>query len=400
MLSLAVCVFTKMHRYLIAALSLAALLGSAWAGNSSCHCSKPTLCNRVQYDQKEVLLWSSELKLTSLTKWILSNAFFFLHTNQVHGIILKTNEKVWSHFNWTKLTTVTLIDFFDEKLICVAHEHNVRVLTQGIPSSNFPFSHFNFIFTRTICTGTRWEQQLRQQLARRSNSVGTTPFHRWHSPAGRWPTAKGAHLGKQTNAVCSTRNKDFPWKSARLYCSFQCALQPIQWTEWEREGTFWLNIYLQWLSFVREWCRRKELRLFWPFQGRWSVLHQRLQPSKAVLWRAMSGRCQLQLLLHHGRHTGLRKSECKHGQAGAWCALLCLRLRMSGVCGEPALLHPAKVLPRQPLQQWCRSDGAAKCTLSNVRTAGWILGRAHFHDDLQLCGKCAAMPEATFLTYF
>ena len=50
---------------------------------------------------------------------------------KVHGIVLNSDQKVWNTFNFTKLTTITLVDFHNDTLLCLAHEHNVRVLTRG-----------------------------------------------------------------------------------------------------------------------------------------------------------------------------------------------------------------------------------------------------------------------------
>lgn len=101
----------KVHLFL---LYLFALAGLSWS--RSCPCSKAAFCNRIEYDDKEV-----------------------------HGIILKpaniSFDPMWKSVNWTKLTTVTLVDFFNDDVLCVAHEQGVRVLTRGKANPKLSYSY-------------------------------------------------------------------------------------------------------------------------------------------------------------------------------------------------------------------------------------------------------------------
>lgn len=53
---------------------------------------------------------------------------------EVFAFVVKCNASVWGKFNWSKLTTVALANFYDTDLVCHAHQHGVRVVKLG----NFP----------------------------------------------------------------------------------------------------------------------------------------------------------------------------------------------------------------------------------------------------------------------
>lgn len=50
---------------------------------------------------------------------------------QVFAFVLQCNASVWGKFNWSKLTTVALANFYDADLVCHAHQHGVRVVKLG-----------------------------------------------------------------------------------------------------------------------------------------------------------------------------------------------------------------------------------------------------------------------------
>ncbi|XP_042211370.1 di-N-acetylchitobiase-like isoform X2 [Homarus americanus] len=59
--------------------------------------------------------------------------------NEVFAFVVHCNASVWWKFNWTKLTTIALAGFYDEDLLCHAHEHGVRVVKLGnFPTSKLP----------------------------------------------------------------------------------------------------------------------------------------------------------------------------------------------------------------------------------------------------------------------
>ena len=59
--------------------------------------------------------------------YILSDIVF----PQVFAFVVKCDSSVWGKFNWSKLTTVALANFYDAELVCHAHRHGVRVVKLG-----------------------------------------------------------------------------------------------------------------------------------------------------------------------------------------------------------------------------------------------------------------------------
>jgi len=41
------------------------------------------------------------------------------------------DQKIWKTFDWNKLTTLAVSDCYDSELVCLAHQHNVRVVLFG-----------------------------------------------------------------------------------------------------------------------------------------------------------------------------------------------------------------------------------------------------------------------------
>ncbi|KAK8397859.1 hypothetical protein O3P69_004572 [Scylla paramamosain] len=63
---------------------------------------------------------------------------------EVFAFVVKCDASVWGKFDWSKLTTVALANFYDAELICHAHQHGVRVVKLG----NFPTTKLGNITAR------------------------------------------------------------------------------------------------------------------------------------------------------------------------------------------------------------------------------------------------------------
>ncbi|KAG0716478.1 Di-N-acetylchitobiase [Chionoecetes opilio] len=62
----------------------------------------------------------------------------------VFAFVVQCDASVWGKFNWSKLTTVALANFYDADLVCHAHHHGVRVVKLG----NFPTTQLSNVITR------------------------------------------------------------------------------------------------------------------------------------------------------------------------------------------------------------------------------------------------------------
>lgn len=69
---------------------------------AGCPCANATDCEPIKYKGKEL-----------------------------YGLVLNSTVKDWATYNFSKLTTIVMIDFFDIELVCMAHSYDVRVLTRG-----------------------------------------------------------------------------------------------------------------------------------------------------------------------------------------------------------------------------------------------------------------------------
>lgn len=73
---------------------------------AGCPCSNASFCDPIIYNNKEV-----------------------------YGLVLNSTPKEWATFNFSKLTTLIMIDSFDHnstiEMMCLAHSYDVRVLTRG-----------------------------------------------------------------------------------------------------------------------------------------------------------------------------------------------------------------------------------------------------------------------------
>ncbi|XP_071542121.1 di-N-acetylchitobiase-like [Panulirus ornatus] len=58
---------------------------------------------------------------------------------EVFAFVLDCDASLWGKFNWSKLSTIALVGFYDPDLVCYAHHHGVRVVKLGnIPTSDLP----------------------------------------------------------------------------------------------------------------------------------------------------------------------------------------------------------------------------------------------------------------------
>ncbi|XP_071542123.1 di-N-acetylchitobiase-like [Panulirus ornatus] len=56
---------------------------------------------------------------------------------EVFAFVLNCNASIWGKFNWSKLTTIALVGFYEADLVCLAHQHGVRVVKLGyFPTSD------------------------------------------------------------------------------------------------------------------------------------------------------------------------------------------------------------------------------------------------------------------------
>lgn len=72
-----------------------------------CPCVDDDLCNTIRGQRKEVL-----------------------------GFVVNSTSEAWTKFDWTKLTTIVLVDIYDADLYCYAHQHKVRVVFLASFTSN------------------------------------------------------------------------------------------------------------------------------------------------------------------------------------------------------------------------------------------------------------------------
>lgn len=93
--------------------------------NTNCSCSSPLLCMSI----------ADAMKINASTPHV-QKFLAKLQKSQVFAFVLKCDPSVWGRFNWSKLTTVALVGFYDTDLLCHAHEHGVQV----VKLSNFPTS--------------------------------------------------------------------------------------------------------------------------------------------------------------------------------------------------------------------------------------------------------------------
>lgn len=54
-----------------------------------------------------------------------------LLATQVFAFVLNCNASVWGKFNWSKLSTIAIVGFYESDLVCHAHHHGVRVVKLG-----------------------------------------------------------------------------------------------------------------------------------------------------------------------------------------------------------------------------------------------------------------------------
>ncbi|KAK4296522.1 hypothetical protein Pmani_030981 [Petrolisthes manimaculis] len=62
-----------------------------------------------------------------------------MQKKEVFAFVLKCDPSVWMKFNWSKLTTIAIVNFYDSDLLCHAHQNGVRVVKLGnFPTSQLP----------------------------------------------------------------------------------------------------------------------------------------------------------------------------------------------------------------------------------------------------------------------
>lgn len=49
----------------------------------------------------------------------------------MYAFVTRCDKSVWSQYDWTKLTTIALVEFYDAELMCFAHQNNVKVVHLG-----------------------------------------------------------------------------------------------------------------------------------------------------------------------------------------------------------------------------------------------------------------------------
>ena len=55
---------------------------------------------------------------------------------EVFGFVVNSTSEAWTKFDWTKLTTIVFVNFYDPDLYCYAHQHKVRVVFLASYSSD------------------------------------------------------------------------------------------------------------------------------------------------------------------------------------------------------------------------------------------------------------------------
>lgn len=61
-----------------------------------------------------------------------TSTLLIIFPTQVFAFVLKCDASVWGKFDWTKLTTVAVANFYDAELMCHAHQQGVRVVKLGM----------------------------------------------------------------------------------------------------------------------------------------------------------------------------------------------------------------------------------------------------------------------------
>jgi len=97
----------------------------------------------VKKDEK----WNGEAK--PLLTVILVSDFCCLGLGvlfQIFVFSLQNKASSWVKFDWKKLTTVVSVGYVSTELMCLAHQHNARVVTIGQFTSHFFSIHCIIIF--------------------------------------------------------------------------------------------------------------------------------------------------------------------------------------------------------------------------------------------------------------
>ena len=54
---------------------------------------------------------------------------YWISLQQLFAFVLSCNSSVWEKFDWAALTTVCVVGWEDQDLLCHAHSHGVRVVS-------------------------------------------------------------------------------------------------------------------------------------------------------------------------------------------------------------------------------------------------------------------------------
>lgn len=103
------------------------------ASPNSCPCKNKLLC--MPLSQAKNKYPTAPHVLTFIKK---SNK------TEVFAFVVKCDASVWGKFNWSKITTVGLANFYDAELVCHAHQHGAQVVKLG----NFPTTELSNITAR------------------------------------------------------------------------------------------------------------------------------------------------------------------------------------------------------------------------------------------------------------
>jgi len=98
-------------------LSAAMVAGIPLPEVRECSCANAALC--LPLGEAATLHAGLPHVATYLAKKQQPELFAFMH---------QCNNSVWGKFDWQKLTTISLLNFFDEEVLCHAHSHGVKVV--------------------------------------------------------------------------------------------------------------------------------------------------------------------------------------------------------------------------------------------------------------------------------
>ncbi|MPC11164.1 Di-N-acetylchitobiase [Portunus trituberculatus] len=105
----------------------------ARASPNSCPCKNKLLCMPLSQAKNKYPTAPHVLNFINKSK-----------KTEVFAFVAKCDASVWGKFDWSKLTTVALFNFYDAELVCYAHQQGAQVVKLG----NFPTSKLGNITAR------------------------------------------------------------------------------------------------------------------------------------------------------------------------------------------------------------------------------------------------------------